>query len=240
MKITRWVMLKRAATALLLGAAVSLPLTLSHAMTDAEVAEAVKAMRAMGQSEAQVQQFLESVKAAQAAMARFQGLEAGESTIEDIQRAAGLSEQEVSAAASIAGAIEQQQQQQFALKLEQERAAFNARYADKPALTARLDGEQLEMKLIDCSSHEAYHFEAQAPPRVHGETGPQLLAGRGWSVAQGAFVARLTLRIDDQAYDAELPSADLTNSTLRYDGSVVSQGAEQQTMHLRFQATCAQ
>ena len=237
-KTARRLRCRRVTFALIVALSVSAPGVSVHAMSDAEVAEAVKAMRAMGQSEAQIEQFLAGVEAAKQAMARFKDVQPGENALQQIHQAAGLSEQGASQAAAIAGATRQQQQQQFATQLAQEVAAFEARYADKPAVQAQLDGEPIEMKLIDCSSHESYHFEAQAPPRAHGQAGPLLLANRGWSATEGDFVARLTLRVDGTAYAAELPTADLPNGRLRYVGAVTSKGREQQTMQLSFEATC--
>jgi|GEM_PF-6013836 len=209
-------------------------------LSDTEIEQAIAVMRASGQSEAQIQQFLQAVEMANQAAAENADVAPSGDQTKDIQNVTGMSDAEMATVGPIAGAIQRRQDGWKAEKLQEEIAAFEARYADKPDVVAVFDGETIAMKLLGCDLTDAYSFQAQGAPREHSKPGPTIGAGRGWSVQSGQWLASIEVRIDGDSYTADLPPDDLAGATFAYGGIVALRDHPAVEATLNFEATCAQ
>ena len=223
-----------------IGLLMAAPLSNAHAqgMSDAEIEQAVNLMRSSGQTEAQIQQFLDAVEMAKVAQQRT--VPQGANQTDDIQSITGMSDADTAIVGPIAEGIMEQQDQQLDASLQTKIAEFEARYADKPNATATFDGQLIQLKLLDCQLGDAYRFHAQAAPTHYNRAGPIIGGGRGWSVTNQGWAASVSVQIDrGDHYRSDIPAGELIGSTFTYNGPVVSQetGLEKQ---LSFEATCSE
>ena len=203
-------------------------------ISEAEIQQAVDAMRAAGQSEEQIQQFLKSVEMIKAM--QVPTVSGSQSQAEDIQKITGMSDEEMRTVGPISGMIKAQQDREIAGMLEREVAAFEERFADKPEITAVFDGKEIRLKLITGSREVAYTISAQAAPTEHNRSGIMIGANRGWSVQNGDWLAGIGVQIGGDNYRADLPSGPLPQ-TLSYDGPVTSHKTGD-VKNLRFEVKC--
>ncbi len=224
-----------AALAILLASACSLP-SKAQALSDAEIEQAVAMMRATGQSEEQVQQFLNAIR--QIEEMEIPASPPRSSQAEDIQAVTGMTDGEMAAVGPIADAIMSQQNAQFEDILQEKITAFEERYADKPDMQVRFDGQIIDMKLIDCNLSDAFSFSFQAPPRRHNKQGPTAGAGQGWDVMNQAWKGGVNIYIDEVNFHGDLPAGALVGNTISYSGLVAPDDAPQDTKPFEFEVTC--
>lgn len=213
---------------------------LSQDFSEAEIEQAVEMMRASGQSEEQIKQFLDAVDMAKSISIPTLPAEASGNQASDIQSVTGFSDQDMAVVAPIAGAIKQNQNDWMDEKLKEQVAAFETRYADRPDVFVTFGDEQIKMKLLDCSLDDAYRFSAQGAPRKYSESGPVAGLSRGWSVSSGSWKAAVSISIDGIRYNSDLPTGDLIGNTFEYSGPVSSDDTNQQSKILSFSAVCEQ
>jgi len=205
-------------------------------ISEAEIQRAVDAMRAAGQSEDQIQQFLKSIETINAL--QIQSPPGGASQASDIQAITGMSDKEMKAVAPIAGAIKARQNQQFAGKLREKIAAFEKRFEGKPDISASFDGSDIRLKLIDCHlEQDAYVISAQAAPTQHNRSGLRIGANRGWSAMNGEWAASISVQVDGENFRTNIQPDLLTQPNFSFDGLVTSQKTSAEK-HLRFDVKC--
>ena len=220
----------------------------AQSLSDAEIQQAIDMMRASGQSEAQIEQFLKAVKMVEsmpqvgAAAAARGGGKGGQldAQTKDIQSVTGFSDQEMQIVGPIAEQIKQEQDKQIAAKLEQEIAAFEQRYAGKPEVFATFDDQRIRMRLVSCDLREAYAFHAQAAPSEHNKPGTTVGASRGWSVKNNSWAAGVGIRINGQSYRTDISAEPLAGSTFQYQGVVVSEDEPTREIPFSFAARCTE
>ncbi len=214
--------------------------TLANAQSfgEEELEQAVAIMRAAGQTEAEIQQFLDAIQMVESMQIPATNSDASDA--EKIQALTGMTDAEMQVVGPIAGTTKARQDEQIAAQLQKEIADFEKRYADKPRVTAILDGKTRQMRLLRCRTTDAYDFELQSAPETQRKAGPRIIVSRGWSVAQGVWLASVHAQTDDGGYLAKLPPGPLPGKTFSFNGPVESEESPGVALNLQFEATCDQ
>ncbi|MEM8982270.1 MAG: hypothetical protein AAGC71_04535 [Pseudomonadota bacterium] len=218
------------------GAVLALFVVAAHAQQtiDAEIEQAIAAMRAAGQSEQQIADFvkaMDQVRAMSVPPPQATGRQAN-----DIQAATGMTDEEMALVGPMANAIKARQDQQIGEMLQRDIDAFEKRYAHKPEIAVTFDGNDITMKRIDCQGGDAFNVSAQAAPTVHHQAGMMISAHRGWSVSQNKWLAMIGVQQGGNNYRADLPVSAISETRVHFDGVVTSSRGD--SKRLVFTASC--
>ena len=157
--------------------------------TNDEIQQAVEAMRAAGQSEEAIDQFLQAMNGVQAfTNNKTTEEENGLSEEDAARRAAGFTESQISEMSALDDRLAEMNANIERQNLQRDIAAFNDEHGDKPNATVIVDGKTYSLKVIECERDgETFSLYAEGAPEQHRRKGPSLHARRASAYGQGGF-----------------------------------------------------
>ena len=210
--------------------------------TDDEIQQAVEVMRAAGQSEETIDQFLQSMRGAQAfASNKATAEEDGLSEEDAARRAAGFTDSQMSEMSAMDNHLAEMNANIERQNLQRDIAAFNDMHGDKHDATVIIEGEVYSLKVIECKRDgETFSLYAEGEPKQHRRKGPSLNARRASAYGQGGFYESIHFKTSDfRDYGVGQQTGRFEGDKFIFDGTTDTPIVGEKTVSLSVRADCS-
>lgn len=212
----------------------------AQSMTQEQIDQMAAMMRSQGQTEAQVEKFIEQMKGVQKFSQELEANQATGMTEEQAARkAAGFSDQEMANMEKMDLKVSKMEKMSADIALMRKQREFDNKYAGFPDTQVILGDKSYVLKTIECTqTGELFSVESKGRP---GQGFFRFNANKSSAYGQGGYFESVNFRIGDIDAGAGQQSGELVGKNYTFDELVKATNidtGEKQQLPLKVSATC--